>query len=276
MKKLNLLLLILLTAISASAFDDDFHATDLNFSAPIVFGDPLSTNSQVGAIVYDLSTNTFRGLFSNGSWNTLPGTGVTQTVQKFTTSGSCTYSTTTSPKPPLYLKIRMIAGGGGGGGGQGGTAGGTGGTTSFNSVTAIGGSGGAAGQGGGNTGTATGGIGGTGGTSSFRIQGAPGGNGALTAGAGSGGNGVFGGGAPGAFVGAGVGGTPNTGGGASGGYGTSNGGGGGAGEYAEFIISSPSGNYSCNVGAGGTAGNAGTAAGGVGGTGIIIVEEHYQ
>lgn len=93
---------------------------DLGFAAPIVYGDPGVTHSQVGSIVYDLNTNTFRGLFNNGVWNTLPGTGVTQTVQKFLSGTSQTYTTPTSPRTPLYLKIRMIAGGGGGGAGAAG------------------------------------------------------------------------------------------------------------------------------------------------------------
>src|SRR5580698_7456291 len=69
---------------------------------------------------------------------------VAPTVQKFA-SGTGTYTTPTSPRTPLYLKVRMV-GGGGGGASSGGTSniGGTGGNSTFGTslLTANGGAGG--------------------------------------------------------------------------------------------------------------------------------------
>ena len=51
--------------------------------------------------------------------------------------------------------------------------------------------------------------------------------------------------------------------------------GGGAGEYVEFLVNNPSGNYTYTVGAGGAGGVGSTTTGGLGGTGVIIVDEFY-
>lgn len=201
---------------------------------------------------------------------------------------------------PLYLRIRALGGGGGGSGSSASASGnhGAGNVTtastasSFGSslITASPGAGGAAGAG---AGTLTSGGAGGGVTINspainvYSAQGSFGGPGSLsgTAGQTTGGQG---GASP--FGGYGVSGTGNATGVAAignsgsggGGAGTTtvglSGGGGGAGGYAEAIIPNPSATYTYTVGVSGTGGAAGTSGsvGGQGGTGLIIVEEHYQ
>lgn len=231
-------------------------------------------------------------LSNNGS-GTLAWTAfVAPTIQKFT-SGSGTYTTPTSPRTPLYLKVRMVGGGGGGGGsgttngtaatvggdttfgagvlsagggaiGARGTPGGAGGTSSLGAAVGTALAGGLGSAGAGYSGVAVSAlmIGGTGGTSAF------GGGG----GAGSGIAGL-----------AGRNGTTNTGGG-GGGAATDavtngqDGSGGGAGGYVDAILTAPAATYAYAVGVGGTGQLAGTSggAGGNGGSGYIEVIEYYQ
>lgn len=218
------------------------------------------------------------------------------TIQRFLSS-SGTYTTPTSPRSPLFIKVRMIGGGGGGGGGAtAGGAGGTGGSTTFGpnatqgnaaNAQANGGGGGAFASAGGAGGTAAQGSGlgtlllaqsgnsGTGGMYETGIT-------ANLAG-GAGGAGLLGGGGGSVYSAGGTSGATNSGGGGGGGgqngtAGIYSGGGGGSGGYLEFIISSPSATYNYWVGSSGTAGagNNGGFSGGAGGSGIIIVEEYYQ
>ncbi|MBC7420025.1 MAG: hypothetical protein H7328_04790 [Bdellovibrio sp.] len=209
---------------------------------------------------------------------------VAPTIQKFL-SGSGTYTTPTSPRSPVYIRVRMVGGGGGGAGGGTGSqgAGGNGGSTTFGAalLAANGGGGSAAGGYGGGTGgsaslgTASGaafagGSGGMAGAANASVSVLAGGAGAASPFGGAGGsNGGAaatnsGSGGPGA---------------ASGGTATNQpGGGGGAGGYVEALISAPSANYSYSIGTAGAGGTAGTSglSGGNGGSGIIIVEEYYQ
>lgn len=205
---------------------------------------------------------------------------------------SGTYTPTSSPRAPLYIRVRAIGGGGGGGGAaaSGATAGGDGGDTVFGSYTAAGGGGGNLGDGSPSTGD--GGVPransgspdidlkGAWGTSQICLTNdypAPTGTKATYMG-GNGGNGVFGGAgrslnnttaSPGA---------DNTGGG-GGGAGADpatyfGGGGGASGSYFEQIIANPTAT-SYSVGAGGAAGT-GTISGAAGGSGFLIIEEHFQ
>ncbi len=213
---------------------------------------------------------------------------VAPTIQKFT-SGSGTYTTPTSPRTPLYIRVRMVGGGGGGGGGgsSGGGTGGTGGSTTFGTTllsctggtggTMAGavGSGGTASLGSGPIGTAlTGGTGGGGANTASGIA-SSGGVGAASPFGGAGG-GVTGNGA-GSSAAANTG-SGGSGAGAAGATVINAGTGGGAGGYVDAIISAPSATYSYAVGASGTAGTAGSSgnAGGTGGSGYIVVEEYYQ
>lgn len=198
----------------------------------------------------------------------------------------------TTPAGCLFIRGRMIGGGGGGGGsGTSGTGGngGNGGTTSFNSagITAPGGTGGTSVAG---TPASSGGAGGVAGTGGdFSIPGGSGGSADRQIGDGTpggGGNSVFGGGAgvssDDSATTSKAGATNSGGGGAGGGanaVGTvAGGGGGGAGAYTEFQINSPASSYTYAIGAAGSAGSAGTSglAGGAGAAGIIIVDEFYN
>lgn len=203
---------------------------------------------------------------------------IAPTVQMFS-SGSGTYTTPTSPRTPLYLKIVMVGGGGGGSGSGSGSfgAGGDGTDSTFGVSLTAGFGGGAADNGGpGAGGTAVGGY--------LNVNGNTGGTAISTAtGYGSvGGSSPFfgGGGIPQGPGSPGYPGASMTGGGGSGGgpAGTQDGGGGGSGGYVEAIISSPSSTYAYSVGAGGAGGTAGTGGvgGGGGGSGLVLVQEYYQ
>lgn len=207
------------------------------------------------------------------------------------TSGSGTFTPNGST---VWMKVRMVGGGGGGaGGGVNGTAGsGTAGAAStFGSITAGAGDPG-------NAGASNGGLGGTnsGVSSGVSITGGRGGahlyytNGGLDIGGGGGTGGAnpFGGagmaGSAGGGPATGGAGTANTGaGGGGGGAGSSgasvmrSGAGGGAGGYIEEFFTSIAGSYSYAVGGGGSGGAAGTSGGpgGDGAAGIIIIEEYY-
>jgi hypothetical protein len=222
------------------------------------------------------ATDTF--LKSDGttaSWvaNTQP------TIQKFT-SGSGTYTT---PANVLYIRVRMVGGGGGGsGGGSGGVTGVTGGITTFGTLTSSAGS--SSGQGGsgplGGTSTIGAGFSGTaqrGGASKGTIT-APSANGGQ---GGLGGASPFGGNGSGSWAtGAASSALANSGSGGGGGgcnatYFTGQGG--SSGGYIDALNLTPAASYSYAIGAGGGGGAAGTGGGngGNGGSGYIIVEEFY-
>ncbi len=260
----------------------------------------LGGTTTTGALAQVAAGTTGQVLTSTGTtaptWQTPAPALVAPTIQMFT-SGSGTYTLPTSPRSPLYLRVKALGGGGGGGGSgdSGGGTGGTGGNTTFSTfITSGGGSGGSG---------APGGAGGSGGSSSITtsgsviqvnsVQGGSGGGvpssvtlstpnvfafagamGASSSFGGGGGGGAFtvGSAAP-ANSGAGGGGAGST-------EDTTNnsGAGGGAGGYSEVIITSPSSTYTYAVGASGSAGATGSTgfAGGLGGNGILIVEEFYQ
>lgn len=301
MKAFGFLATSLVASVSAFAGQSpkgEYHLTDLNFAAPAVYGDPAADDSRLGSIIYDLSTNSFRGLFSNGNWGSLTANAsIVPTVTRLTSS-SGTY---TAPSGVLYIRVRMVGGGGGGSGGSDSTANGgsgtAGGSTSFGGtlLVATGGAGGVQNTSGAAGGTPTvnspatevlshtGGKGSGGGvnfvSSNIQMDGGVGGVNAF-GGSGSGGRAGNTGGAGASNTGAGGGGA----GGSTAGTTSYAGAGGGAGAYVEAFISNPSGSYSYCIGnsgatcTGGTAGSAGTNgfAGGAGGTGVIIVEEYYQ
>jgi hypothetical protein len=199
-------------------------------------------------------------------------------VQTFNSGSAATYTTPTAGgNLPLYLHIRMVAGGGGGAA-QSTNAGGVGTDTSFAAWTAIHGSGGAFGSGAGGAG-GTGGVNGTG-TLITRVAGAAGMGGAGNANGnqpgGAGGNSFFGGGGTSTAGSSGGNAATNSGSGGGGGSNGNSGGGGGASEFVEFIITSPAVSYIYTVGAGGAGGAAGTQAGGNGAAGRIEVIAHWQ
>lgn len=212
---------------------------------------------------------------------------LTPTIQKFTTSGACTYNT---PAGVTHLRVRLVgAGGGGGGSGTASASNGTaGGDTIFGPFTAGGGSGSALST------QSTAGAPGTGGTvtGSPSLASFPGGDGQcgpIVTNSAPSSNQSGGAGGMNAFFGGGGVNKQNTAGGAakanSGGGGSGAGGnasvypacGGGAGAAIETIITNPSSSYSCSVGAKGAGGSAGTSglAGGNGADGYIEVTEYY-
>jgi len=294
MKKFSLLAFTLLaTAFAQGEYQsNDYHLADLNFAAPTVFGDPLNTNSQVGSIVYDLNTNSFRGLYASGSWSGISQGSITApAVRVLANSG--TYS---PPTGVLYIKVKLVGGGGGGSGSANSSnnagSGSAGGNTTFGTslLTANGGNGGTAGA-------ASGGAGGTASVSTsstvLQLSATQGGNGqgggtyngvtsiAVVGGQGAstplGGNGGGGQANGNSNVAAQT--NSGSGGGGAGAPATGVGGaGGGAGGYVEAIITNPGANYSYVVGGTGSPGAAGSGgyAGGTGGAGTIIIEEHYQ
>lgn len=256
---------------------------NLGFGAPSISGVSNIPNPEVGAIVLDQNTGSFAG-YNGTSWTTLSGGNapLAPTIQRLTGSG--TYSLPTSPTP-LYIRVRMVGGGGGSAGNATGFgAGGAGGTTSFgtsllianggsgSSTTNAGGAGGTASIAYSSTvnGTALSGGNGHGSSPIVYSAGGAGGTNPL-GGAGSGTPGLGGAGGAGVAL-------TGAGGGGAGGLAASGGsGGGGAGGYVDAIISSPSGSYSFAVGAGGTAGTTVSgSAGAAGGSGSIEVTEYYQ
>lgn len=264
----------------------EIETQSLNFNAPVINtsgGNPSESENPVGSIFYDTSNNVFKGLFISGWGNITQGSLRTPIVHTFT-SGTGTFTPTAGV---LYIRVRMVGGGGGGSGG--GTAAGTaatdGGETNFyvqgqSSSSLLRAFGGAPGQ--------------------FITSAAPaGGNAVLGTGPSGttirGGNGVpgFGGfipsasqaGFPGgasAFGGSGGGsGAANSGAGGGGGAGGANGAGGGggaAGGFLDAIISNVASAYSYSVGAAGAAGGAGTGGnpGHSGASGFIEVTEYFQ
>lgn len=207
-------------------------------------------------------------------------------TQTIFTSGSGTYSV---PAGATWLRVRMIGGGGGGAGGSGtvgltAISGGAGGSTTFGGITCGGGGGGTPRADAGQGGTATLGSGAVG----IAFVGGGGGGSqkggadiTLTTNGGIGGSSPFAGGASGSSYGGpnlGFAGVPNTGTGGGGGGGAyTAGSGGGAGGFVDAIIATPSTTYSYSVGIGGTAGVAANSfPGGAGGSGVIVIEEHYN
>lgn len=229
----------------------------------------------------------YMDIVSNGTgWTIISSKLKNPTVQTFN-SGAGIYTTPSGPSP-LYIRVRMVGGGGGGTGS--GTAEGTGatdgGNTTFSSLTAGGGLKSPSRLGPGSGGTASGSLG----TMVFTRSGQPGGssgtnpttaNGTQQAG-GAGGNSFLGIGGYNGSAGGGAG--PGSVGGGGGGGGTDNisgayaGGGGGGGAYIETIIAQPAASYPYSVGVGGNQGLAGPGSsrnGAAGGSGLIIVEEFY-
>lgn len=255
----------------------------------------ISSGSATVGATYTNNAVTFTVYATVASSNTvvMSGSGAPSSSGTLTKASGTGDSTLTFSQAlaPFYLRVRMVGGGGGGGGS--GTAsqgnGAAGGNTTFGSslLVANGGSAtGGPGWSGGNGGTAslgTGPIGialsGGNGPMAFYDRSAEdfaGSSGAVTpfggAGSGAGQSGVGGSNA-----------VTNTGSGGGGGGFTNvancyAGAGGAAGGYVDAIISSPSATYAYAVGAAGAGGTAGTSgqAGTNGGSGIIIVEEHYQ
>ncbi len=210
------------------------------------------------------------------SWNSNYSSNnvIAPTVQKFT-SGSGTYTTPTSPKVPLYIRVVAQGGGSGGAGSGAGGVGTAGGSTTFGTTLIVAG-GGAAGAG-----SSTASLGAAVGIALLGGYPVTATN-LINSSGGLGGNSAFGGAGPGGFAStAGVAAVANSGAGGGGGGGTASFGGtfgGGAGSFVDGIITSPAATYSYAVGAGGAGGAAGAGgfAGGAGGAGIIVVYEYYQ
>ena len=282
------------------------NATDLTVSqVNTMLGTLSNPMTTLGDIIYEdatpaptrlpgntTSTINFLSQTGTGSISAVPAWAafIPPTIQTFTTVGTFTYTLPTSPRPPNYIKIKMVgSGGGGAGSGGAGTAGagGVGAAVSFGGTLLI--------AGGGGPGATTGGSGGASGTNTTSSgpiiivntaggSGGSGSDGGTNIPGGNGGNSYFGGGGGGSYGGAaGTAASTNTGSG-GGGAGTASafrgGAGGGAGGYIEAIISNPSSTYSIVIGANGGGGSAGTgsgaAMGGNGATGQIIIEEYYQ
>jgi len=246
-------------------------------------------------------------LFNNGTWatyfrdviNYIIQTNITPTQQIFLT-GSGVYVLPTSPKKPIYIRVRMMGGGGGGSGSSTSVSqaqnGLVGGDSLFGSFLIASGGGGAD-----YFSQRQGGFGGNASINSpatgLKINGQDGGSGMeinnstsptqFYLNSGSGGQNIFCG------AGLGIGGakttgkdaTPNTGAGGGGaGMITSPsetryaGSGGGSGGYVDAIISNPNLTYNYEVGSFGLRGIAGVngANGGNGANGIIIVDEYYN
>jgi len=252
-----------------------------------------SGNATIGA-TYTNNTQTFTVLATIAGATTLfcsstgaPATSGTLSKATGTGDSSITFSaatalaTYTPPTDALYLKVRMVGGGGGGASSAGTSSAATSGSASVFGASMFIGNGGTAASGEGNgtggTANATGtgfsavtftGASGQGGSGTATF----GGNGAATPFGGGGGGGaqsVAGSAAPSNTGGGGGGGGSNT--------GTFAGGGGGAGGYIDALITTVGTSYVYSVGPGGAGAiSSGGFNGGSGGSGLIIVEEHYQ
>lgn len=270
----------------------------ISTSSTVAVGDTYTNNSNTYTVQGALSAQSGQVLFMSGTGAT-SGTTLTRSTGSGTSSitfstklATATYTTPTSPRVPVYLKIKM-AGGGGGGGGSGtsaGTAPVAGNHSYFgaNILLAAGGQNGinsTAGVGGGNGGACT--I--TSPATGLALAGGQGGNSGsqgsgtiFSYGATGGGNAFGGAGAAGPANAGGSSAQGNTGGGGGGAGGPEStaapGSGGGAGGYCEAIITNPISSYPYIIGSGGSGGAAGSTgfAGGGGAAGVIFVEEHYQ
>lgn len=277
----------------------------ISTSSTVAIGDTYTNNGNTYTVLAALTAQTGQVFFTSGaSAPTASGTltkGISvsgpATITFSASVALATYTTSSSPRTPAYIRVRAM-GPGGGGGASGSnaaqTSGGNGGTTVFgaNLLIANGGVGGSAGGSGNGSG---GGIGGNGGTASLgtgptgiAVAGGAGANGGYAA---TGQNPTGGIGCPSAFSGNGVGGNISAGGTAAANSGSGGGGaagnttstiaaasGGGAGGFIDAIITSPAATYVYAIGVGGTNGAAGAGGfnGGSGAAGMIIVEEHYQ
>jgi len=284
MAKLFAIMGIIFLSFSASAQHSPNLLTDqsldFTFAAPVVSQAPAGTDTvnPIGAIVYDISAQGFKGLFQNGSWGPITqGSVKVPTIHTYTT-GSGTYTT---PASVIYIRVRMVGGGGGGGGGGTiATLGGSAGNSTFGTSFLV--ANGATGSTGGSAslGSALGVA--LSGGNGFGITDYQPGGGHTTGGIGA--ASPFGGAGAGVNISAGTAAIANSGSGGGGGGANASantgqgGAGGGAGGYVDAIITSPAASYSYTIGAGGTGGTAGTSgsAGGAGGSGYIIVEEFYQ
>jgi hypothetical protein len=89
------LMLLLSIGLAAPAFADtlSYHLVDsanFEFAAPIVSGASNYTNQlPYGSIIYDASTDQFKGLDRNGNWDAMSSTTSTQNVSS--TNGTATY-----------------------------------------------------------------------------------------------------------------------------------------------------------------------------------------
>lgn len=268
------------------------------WTGTIVAGDTYTNNSNTYTAQTVTQTNgTGQTLFMSGTGAT-SGSTLTKAVSAsgpatmtFSSKiATATYTTPTSPRSPIALRIRMVgSGGGGGGGGTGGGTGTVGNASVFGPVMMLA-QGGTGGDSGG-TGFANGGSASVATiTALITAQGGGGGNSssdtAATGQSGTqGGGSYFGGqGAGGSPVAGGQSGGANTGGGGGGGgcnvTAAFAGGGGGAGGYAEaqasganLLATFP---YAVATAASGGSGGTGGQAGGQGAAGYIVVEEIYQ
>lgn len=277
-----------------------------------ISGSPVTTSGTLAITLSNETANTiFAGPTSGGAAaptframvaaDVVTAVFTAPTVQKFTSGTGATYTTPTSPRSPLYIRVRMIGGGGGGAGSGSASSssnGAAGGNTTFGANSTQGN--GVNMQANGGAGAVwSGGVGGVGGTTNLGsgplgigtgVQGSQGAGGQYDNGVASdvpGGNGAPGlwgsGAGSSSYGGDGVAGIANTG--AGGGGGGTNavttsyaGPGGGAGGYVDVIIASPAATYNYWIGASGAGGSAGTSgkAGGAGGSGYIEVTEYYQ
>ena len=266
-----------------------------------VLGTPTSV-TLTNATGLPLSTGVAGTLASS---NVATATFTAPTTQVLPSGSGATYTTPTSPRTPLYIKIKMV-GGGAGGGSSNPTVSGSSGAGSNGSSSLWKSSGGTTLlTAGGGTGGAGGANSGAGGPGTFTIGAGPIdagsciGNGGLVAGSalnsgasiyspgGAGaGSPFFGGQIANSIYNTGVSATANTGAGGQGGgtnAGTSQvvGQGGGSGGCIYAIIASPASTYLYTIGGGGAGGTStgGTVtgqAGGAGGSGYIVVEEYYS
>lgn len=230
------------------------------------------------AITYTVSSTISGGLTLVAGGSAAPNSSGTLTKTGGTGDATITFY---AFRMPLYLRIRMVGGGGGGGGCSGSTStAGNGGDTTFGTsfLTGGGGLGGVNGNAGGGGTTTVG----SGPVAYIRTNGTNGYNGGLGSASvvlwgGLGGQSPFGGwGSYSADA------YANTGSGGGGGTTTSTvfpaGGGGGSGGYLEAYVVNPTGTYGTSIGAGGAGGPHATGglSGTAGGSGIIIVEAHFQ
>jgi hypothetical protein len=123
--KLFVIVVAVFSMCSLSAFGRDFHLADvklknLQFVAPVVPDADAITNAQVGTIVYDATSNQYRGLNSAGDWDamTVPGVsqvtsgGTSEKIERVTvvTSGAGTCATSNSSSSWIVGAVRISSG----------------------------------------------------------------------------------------------------------------------------------------------------------------------